>query len=455
MGTHTLSKQQQAALDANLEKMRADGARETAMRVFEQYFVQVANGATGLIAEDEIEPLRDVEHVSDLDLDPEVSREALGRTVFLRLNGGLGTSMGLDRAKSLLTVREGKSFLEITTEQLLRARERTGAVIPLMFLNSFRTREDTLAAMDSRLATDLPVDVVQNREPKILEESLEPISWEADPELEWCPPGHGDLFTTFYESGIVDRLLDAGYRYLNCANSDNLGAYPSGAIAGWFAQSGADFAPEVCRRTLADVKGGHFAVRRSDGRIILRDRAQTPIEDLEAFADLDRHMYFNTNTMWFDLEALRDLLRATEGVVGLPLIRNKKTVDPTLADSPRVIQIESAMGAIVEKFADSRPIVVDRDRFLPVKTTNDLALLRSDAYEFDADYRLVLTTDEAPVVRLDPQFYAYIADFERHFSRFPSIRECERFVVAGEWFFDADVAFSGVVELGGRGTLRS
>lgn len=448
-----LNAEQAKALELNLKKLRADGASRTAMRVFERYFHQVAAGATGLIPESTITPITDVERIENTQVDPDDAREALGRTVFLKLNGGLGTSMGLDKAKSLLPVRNGESFLDIMTRQILQVRERTGVDVPLLFMNSFRTRADTLNALDSKLRTDLPLDVLQNREPKILVDSLEPVSWDKNPELEWCPPGHGDIYTTLYDGDVLTQLLDAGYRYLNTSNSDNLGAYPSASIAGWFAASGADYAPEVCERTLADLKGGHLARRNSDRRVILRDTAQTPQEDMHHFTDLHRHPFFHTNNLWFNIESLRDLLRETEGVVDLPLIRNEKNVDPTDGSSPRVIQMECAMGAIVEKFAHATPICVPRGRFLPVKTTNDLLTVRSDAYEYTDEARLVLRTDAAPVVSLDSKYYKFIQDFEARFQTLPSLAGCESFTVEGPWTFTGNIAFEGRVELRGGGTV--
>ena len=186
---------------------------------------------------------------------------------------------------------------------------------------------------------------------------------------------------------MLDRLLSLGYRYASVSNSDNLGAAPNATIAGWFATTGAPYAAEICRRTAADRKGGHLAIRKSDRRLILRDTAQTPKEEMHYFTDEFRHPFFHTNNLWFDLEALARALRERKSVLGLPLIRNEKTVDPADPSSPKVIQIETAMGAAIEVFEGATAIGVGRDRFLPVKTTNDLLVLRSDAYDLEADGR--------------------------------------------------------------------
>ncbi len=158
-------------------------------------------------------------------------------------------------------------------------------------------------------------------------------------------------------------------------------------MMGWFAASGAPYAAEVCRRTPADVKGGHIVVRKSDGRLVLRETAQVAPEDAAQADDPQRHRYFHCNNLWFDLRVMKATLEARDGILGLPLIRNAKTVDPTDPSSTKVVQIESAMGAAVEVFEGATAIEVDRSRFLPVKTTNDLLLLRSDVYGVGEDFR--------------------------------------------------------------------
>ena len=161
-------------------------------------------------------------------------------------------------------------------------------------------------------------------------------------------------------------------------------------ILAWIASEEAPFVMEVADRTPADRKGGHIARRRSDGGLLLREIAQTPDADLDAFQDTARHRYFNTNTIWFDLQAVAAELERRGGVLGLPLIRNSKTLDPSDKSSPEVFQIETAMGAALGVMEGARALRVPRDRFTPVKTTNDLLALRSDAYEVDEDGRVVL-----------------------------------------------------------------
>ena len=216
--------------------MRAEGLPDIAIDTFAHYEQLLREGDTGTLPESELEPLEDVRGSDDL---PDGDPADLERAVVLKLNGGLGTSMGMTRAKSLIEVKDGHSFLDVIACQVLHLRERHGARIPLILMNSFATRDDTLAALEAHpdLKLDgLPPDFSQGKVPKLLAEGHEPVSWEADPSLEWAPPGHGDVFTSLASSGMLDTLLDRGYEHLFLSNSDNLGAVLEPRILSWFAR---------------------------------------------------------------------------------------------------------------------------------------------------------------------------------------------------------------------------
>jgi UTP--glucose-1-phosphate uridylyltransferase len=450
------------------EKMEKAGVDPVAIDVFAHYYRLVESGETGMVPESTIDPV-DMPSIADVDVPSPAPNDGLRGTVVIKLNGGLGTSMGLDRAKSLLEVRDGLTFLDLIVRQVLSARKAYDAPLPLIFMNSFRTRDDTLAVLekypDLQVSTgstgeQLPLDFLQNKEPKLRADDLTPVEWDADPSLEWCPPGHGDIYTALRGTGLLDRLIEAGYTQAFVSNSDNLGAVPDPRVAEWFARSGAPFAIEAVRRTPSDRKGGHFAKRKSDRRIVLRETAQTLEEDKEALADLSRHKYASTNNLWFNLEAMREALDARDGILGLAMIKNTKTVDPADPDSPEVVQIETAMGAAIEVFEGARLIEVFRDRFIPVKTTNDLLVLRSDCYRFDGDAELRLDQDvrQLPFVDLDSGYYKLVGDFDQRFpDGVPSMREATSLVVHGDWMFGADVVVRGeavVEEAGAPGRIQ-
>jgi UTP--glucose-1-phosphate uridylyltransferase len=446
-------------LRASEEKMRQAGVPDAAIDTFRHYYEELASGASGLVAEDEIEPVESVPSLDELPHDEAEGGKALDHTVAIKLNGGLGTSMGMTEAKSLLPVKDGLSFLDVIARQTLELRRTHDARLPLVLMNSFYTREASLAALARypELESDVPADFVQNKEPKITVEDLQPVSWPADPDLEWCPPGHGDLYTALVTSGMLETLLDHDYEYAFVANADNLGAVLDPRILAWLAAERIPFLMEVADRTPADRKGGHIAHRR-DGGLILRELAQTPEDDQDAFQDVQRHRYFNTNTVWVNLQALAAVLDERDNVLGLPIIRNRKTVDPGDSSSPEVYQVETAMGAAIAVFEGAQALQVSRERFAPVKTTNDLLTLRSDCYVLTEDAHVVVSPerdDGPPLVELDPEHYKLIEDFDRRFPEGPpSLVQCERFVVRGDVTFGREVVARGDVEVDAEGDHR-
>ncbi|MET8522716.1 UTP--glucose-1-phosphate uridylyltransferase [Nocardioides sp. NPDC004968] len=440
-----------------MAKMRDAGVDDVAVQTFAHYYRQLEHGETGMIPEETIEPV-DIPSISDAVVTDEEAHAAISTTAVIKLNGGLGTSMGMDRAKSLLCVRKGLSFLDVIARQILHMREKYDVRLPLLLMNSFRTSEDSLAALERYQdlpVEGLPLEFLQNREPRLLVDNLTPVEWPKDPELEWCPPGHGDIYTALLDTGLLDLLIEQGYERVFVSNSDNLGAVPDEKVAGWFAKSGAPFAIEAVRRTPSDRKGGHFARRKSDGRLILRETAQTLDEDKVALQDLNRHKYCSTNNIWFDLKALKKVLSERDGILGLPLIRNEKTVDPADPKTPKVVQIETAMGAAIEVFEGSQLIEVGRDRFVPVKTTNDLLVLRSDVYDIGDNFVLDQVADVVPFIDLDGDYYKYVANFDERFPEgAPSLRKAASLTVNGDWTFGKGVQVVGAVSLDGADAER-
>ena len=240
-----------------------------------------------------------------------------------------------------------------------------------------------------------------------------------------------------------------GVKYAFVSNSDNLGAVLEPGLLKHFADSGAPFLMEVTRRTPADRKGGHLAVRRENLRLLLREVAQCPDSDLDAFQNIDRHRYFNTNSIWLRLDVLKEQLAQDGGVLPLPMIRNRKTVDPRDKNSTPVIQLEVAMGAAIECFEGAEAIEVPRSRFAPVKSTADLFALRSDAYSVGEDGRVELVAERRgvpPMVKLDDS-YKLVDAIEGLGT--PSLAACEEVRV------DGPVVFAGGVVLKGRVAFKA
>jgi UTP--glucose-1-phosphate uridylyltransferase len=437
---------------AVVAKAEAGGIHGAEMATLRRRLRQLGEQDAGLLPSEVLEPLANLPRLDELpEPSPGQARDVLDRLVIVKLNGGLGTSMGLSGPKSLLEVKPGASFLDVLARQVLALRERHGARLPLVLMNSSITRDPSLKALSCYQnlgVPGLPPDFLQGREPKICAGDFQPVSWPADPELEWCPPGHGDIYPALAESGTLDALLDAGLRYAFISNSDNLGALVDVRVAAWVAAEQVPFALEAVRGTPADRKGGHLACYQD--RLVLRETAQVPDGD-SSFTDVDRWRWYNTNNIWIDLRALKDVQAADPAAPDLPLIVNRKTVDPSDPDSTPVIQLESAMGAAIGSIPGARAVHVPRSRFAPVKTTDDLLLVRSDAYELTGDGQMRPRFDgQEPLITLDEDYYRLLPDFEQRFpAGAPSLRRCRRFDVEGDVTFGADVVVVGTVRLTG------
>lgn len=428
------------------KKLMESGAPESFVSSFDFYYEQLVNGKTGHIAEAEIQPVESLPDAEKLTGAMRARGQAsISKTVILKLNGGLGTSMGLQCAKSLLPVRDGLSFLDII------ARQAEHDKIPLVLMNSRSTEKESLDVLRDYepVSVDLPRSFLQHQQPKVKRDDLTPVTHEDNRDLEWCPPGHGDIYLAMVTSGILERLLANGYRYAFVSNADNLGAVFDAAILGYIVERECPFLMEVADRTPMDRKGGHLA--RYHGKLILRESAQCSATDERAFQNVKRHRFFNTNNLWIDLAALDAKMRETDNNLKLPLIRNVKTVDPQDPDSAPVFQLETAMGSAIEVFDKAEAIRVPRTRFAPVKGTNELLLIRSDAYRIMDGFRIALNPDRKvknTTVKLDPRYYMFLKDLDARFPfGAPSMIDCQSLSIEGDFTFGRDVVLKGHVDL--------
>lgn len=392
------------------------------------------NGEKTTYPESSLQPVESLVKLEELAPDPEILR----RVAVVKLNGGLGTSMGLTGPKGLLEVKDGKDFYQLLVEQVHALAKVQGFQPPLLFMNSFSTETQTQERLEELgFQQQFPSGFLQSQVPKICIDGSLP---EVASEYAWCPPGHGDLYASLLDGGWKERLLETGIRYLFVSNIDNLGAVLDSRAPAYMERNGLSFLMEVTRRQEGDRKGGHLATG-SDGKFLLREVAQCPEEDLGAFQDIEKHRFFNTNNLWVDLKALDE--RWTE----LPLIVNPKPAIPHQPDSPTVVQLEQAMGSAITIVEASGAVEVGRERFLPVKTTNDLFLLRSDLYRLTNDGTLECRRQVLPTVDLDPKYFRMIADFERLTPSVPSMLEVESLKVEGAFELHSELSLKGDVVL--------
>ncbi len=436
-------------------KMEEQSLPPIVINLFKCYFSQLFYGSQGKLTRREILPVEkdELDSLESIKKYRDHAAEAISELAVIKLNGGLGTTMGLEKAKSLITVRDNKTFLDLIVDQITVLREKYQTPIPLLFMNSFRTHMDTmLQVQDINNPYHLPQAFLQHKYPKILADDLTPAKWPENPELEWNPPGHGDIYTALVTSGILTNLLQKGYRYAFISNSDNLGATMDESILGYLKSQEFTFLMEVTPRTVTDRKGGHLCRLLKNNRLALREIAQCPDSELNEFMDIQKYSFFNTNSIWLNLEALEKVF-VRHRMVPLDLIINTKTLDPRDPGSPRVYQLETAMGSAISAFDHAGAVRVPRDRFAPVKTTNDLLAVKSDLYQITEMKTIVPNperTEPMPDIQLDPAYFKNIDQFEQRFARgAPSLLECDDLKV------DGDVAFGQNVRLKGRVHIRN
>lgn len=339
------------------EKMESAGVPAAAVKAFSRCYEALVSNHSGMIPEMDIQPADQVEDWQDITAStPAADKDLISQCVCIKLNGGLGTSMGLQKAKSLLKVKGEDTFLDLIVRQVKHLRSISGTPVRLLLMNSFSTSADTLAYLEKYasdgFADPAQVELMQNRVPKIL----------------------------------------------------------------------------------------------ADGHLILREVAQCPDADIPEFQNISKHRYFNTNTLWIRLDALKEILDANGGVLPLPMIRNSKTLNPRDPESAPVYQLETAMGAGIECFPGARAVNVPRSRFFPVKTTSDLLLLRSDAIAVDEDGKVALAPEregKTPVVDLDSKLYKLVDSLDS--LGLPSLIGLDKLTLRGRFHFQDGAVLQGTL----------
>jgi len=407
-----------------------------------------------LISREDIVPI-EKDDIADMEMLGGFSKEGrlvIKETVIIKLNGGLGTSMGLSKAKSLIEAKNGLTFLDIIARQILSYREKYNVTIPLVLMNSFKTDEDSKKFLNRypHLASDIPLSFLQHKFPKVFKKNLSPGVWTMNPGCEWNPPGHGDIYFALITSGMLNMLLSKGYKYAFISNVDNLGGILDEAILGYLASHNFPFIIEVAEKTDADIKGGHLA-RLKTGGFILREIAQCPEEEIKEFQDINVYRYFNTNNIWVNLLLLQKQLEKTNNNLGLPVIINPKRIDPKDDSSPEVYQIETAMGSAISVFKKATAIRVPRARFSPVKKCQDLLALWSDCYVMTQESRIIQNPKRrfgTIKIDLDDRYYKKVDQLKERFSHgIPSLIDCTSLKIKGNVYFDRGIVIKGDVNI--------
>ncbi|XP_024012070.1 UTP--glucose-1-phosphate uridylyltransferase 1 isoform X1 [Eutrema salsugineum] len=399
--------------------------------------------------------------------DASETKYLLDKLVVLKLNGGLGTTMGCTGPKSVIEVRDGLTFLDLIVIQIEVCRffvsfvlilmplhnliyrfppqnlnNKYGCKVPLVLMNSFNTHDDTQKIVEKYTNSNVDIHTFnQSKYPRVVADEFVPWPSKGKTDKDgWYPPGHGDVFPSLMNSGKLDAFLSQGKEYVFVANSDNLGAIVDLKILKHLIQNKNEYCMEVTPKTLADVKGGTLI--SYEGKVQLLEIAQVPDEHVNEFKSIEKFKIFNTNNLWVNLKAIKKLVEAD--ALKMEIIPNPKEVDGV-----KVLQLETAAGAAIRFFDNAIGVNVPRSRFLPVKATSDLLLVQSDLYTLVDGFvtrNKARTNPTNPAIELGPEFKK-VASFLSRFKSIPSIVELDSLKVSGDVWFGSGVVLKGKVSV--------
>jgi len=309
-------------------------------------------------------------------------------------------------------------------------------------MNSFNTHKDTLNIVSKyRGIENVQIENFnQSRYPRILKETLLPLPQNTVGEKEeWYPPGHGDVYRSFYNSGLLDKFINEGKEYVFISNIDNLGATVDFSIMNWMYENNIEFVMEVTDKTRSDVKGGTLIEYENKAKLF--EIAQCPPDKVDEFKSIKKFKIFNTNNLWVKLSSIKALLEDNK-MKNLDVIVNSKK-----ALGKDVIQLETACGAAIQFFNNAKGVNVPRSRFLPVKSTSDLLVIQSNLYNLQ-DGHLIMSPKRAypsvPLVNLGAEFRK-VSDFQSRFKSIPEILELDQLTISGDVYIGSGVSLKGTV----------
>lgn len=413
--------------------------------LFRRYLNDKAKG-TSTLDWDRIAPPAEGQVVDYNDLANTESKQYLNKLAVLKLNGGLGTSMGCVGPKSAIEVREGMSFLDLSVRQIEYLNRTYDVNVPFVLMNSFNTDSDTENIIKKYEGHSIDIMTFnQSRYPRVQKDSLLPAPSSFDsPITDWYPPGHGDVFESLYNSGILDQLLERGIEILFLSNVDNLGAVVDLRILQHMVETKSEYIMELTDKTKADVKGG--TIINYDGSVRLLEIAQVPKEHVNEFKSIKKFKYFNTNNIWLNLKAVKNVVQNNE--LEMEIIPNSKSIpaDKKGESDVSIIQFETAVGAAIRHFKNARGVNVPRRRFLPVKTCSDLLLVKSDLYSLRHG-QLQIDPNRfgpTPLIKLGTDFKK-VSDFQKRISSIPKMLELDHLTITGAVNLGSGVTLKGTV----------
>ncbi|KAF1810737.1 putative UTP--glucose-1-phosphate uridylyltransferase [Eremomyces bilateralis CBS 781.70] len=426
------------------EKERFETEMDNFFALFRRYLNDKAKG--NVIDWNRMGPPSEGQVVEYNTLGNSESVEYLKKLAVVKLNGGLGTSMGCVGPKSVIEVRDGMSFLDLSVRQVEFLNRTYDVNVPFVLMNSFNTDSDTANIIKKYEGHNIDIMTFnQSRYPRVLKDSLLPAPKNYDSQIsDWYPPGHGDVYESLYNSGILDKLIDRGVEIIFLSNADNLGAVVDLRILQHMVDSKAEYIMELTDKTKADVKGG--TIINYEGSVRLLEIAQVPKEHVNEFKSIKKFKYFNTNNIWMNLKAIKRVVENNE--LAMEIIPNSKSIpaDKKGEADLSVIQLETAVGAAIRHFNNAHGVNVPRRRFLPVKTCSDLMLVKSDLYTLQHG-QLIMDPNRfgpAPLIKLGSDFKK-VSSFQSRIPSIPKMLELDHLTITGPVNLGRGVQLKGTV----------
>ena len=386
---------------------------------------------------DKIKPISEENIDRYSELPDTIDKKNLTKVAVLKLNGGLGTTMGCTGPKSGIEIKDGHNFLDLVIRQIDTLRKNNGVEIPIILMNSFNTHKQTKRLLRGYKGVQT---FNQSVYPRIFSESLLPVDSSLNMESVY-PPGHGDIFTALNDSGTLDKLLSEGKEILFVSNIDNLAATIDEKILNHVITNNIDFCMELTEKTRADVKGGTLV--EINGNLTLLEIAQVPSDKKSEFKSIRKFKIFNTNSVWINLKKLKELFNSGKKFE-LDIIENRKV----MGNGEEVIQLETAIGAGIKHFNNTCGLIVPRNRFQPVKSCSDLFSLRSRLFKIkngELQMSKLRVFKTLPLIKLVGRHFKTIERFNGMFKGYPDIIELDHLTVTGKVKFGKDVVLKGTV----------
>jgi len=387
--------------------------------------------------------------------DYNLTHELLNKIAVLKLNGGLGTTMGCRGPKSVIEVRDRLTFLDLSVKQVEFLNTKYGVDVPLILMNSFNTESATERILSKYADHNLKIfTFTQHYFPCIDKQTMSPIPTgpiTKETEDQWYPPGHGNVYQSLVDSGLLEKLLGQGKEYIFISNIDNLGATVDLNILYEIMCTDKEFCMEVTKREKQDIAGGCLFEYMGKPKLFeQRSMPQKDWEHLRSLATASQFgIMFNTNNLWVNIRSLNRLALEDKILLDVLLRESLREREIERSEGKILLQFETAAGGAIEFFDNSFIVYVPRKRFLPVKTTDDLFAVQSDLFAVKHG-SLSLRKERkgmiaVPTVKLGAHFRTVDAYLKRLPNGVPDVLGLEHLTVSGNVYFGEDVVLKGTV----------